>query len=217
MANGVICKWQNPDKLGHHKDKKRPNIGFQHPSRAIICGRQNCGKGVAAMNIIAKAEPAFETVCVWHFAPEHTKEWEICDAKMVAECPKVEDFDASKKNCLVIDDINLLAMTRKERGELDRLFSYVSTHTSTTILLCTQDFASIPTSVRRSCTQWILFPSVDMQACRHVSAATGHQFKKLIKLCSSKHDSVCFSFDGVGPALRLNLWTPIEDHGEEDD
>ena len=55
--DGVICKWQNPDKLGHHKDKKRPEIGFQHPSRAIICGRQNCGKGVCAMNIIAKAEP----------------------------------------------------------------------------------------------------------------------------------------------------------------
>ena len=97
------------------------------------------------------------------------------------------------------------------------LFGYISTHASCTIILCTQDFASVPISVRRKSTHWVLFPSVDYSANRHVSQATGHSFKQLAKLCKTKHDSICFDMSGNGgPPLRLNLYLPIGDSGEED-
>ena len=199
-SGGVVCKWTNKDKEDHHLDKKRGPLGFAYPSRIIVCGKQNCGKGVTAINIACTAEPPYETVRVWHYAPEHTKEWEDMDAKMVGECPVIEDFPKDKKNLLIIDDIDLVNMSRKERGDLDRLFGYISTHASCTIILCTQDFASVPISVRRKSTHWVLFPSVDYSANRHVSQATGHSFKQLAKLCKTKHDSICFDMSGNGEA-----------------
>ena len=64
--------------------------------------------------------------------------------------------------------------------------------------------------MRRKCTHWVLFPSVDFSANRHVSMATGHNFKELAKLCKTKHDSICFDMSGNGgPELRLNLYIPI--------
>lgn len=109
-------------------------------------------------------------------------------------------------------------MTRKERGDLDRLFGYISTHASCSILLCTQDFASVPISVRRKCTHWVLFPSVDYSANRHVSMATGHNFKELAKLCKTKHDSICFDMSGNGgPELRLNLYLPIGQSNDDEE
>ena len=209
-SGGVVCKWSNKDKEDHHLDKKRGPLGFAYPSRILICGKQNCGKGVTAMNIACTAHPAYDTITVWHYAPEHTQEWTDMDAKMIGECPKIEDFPKEKKNLLIIDDIDLINMTRKEKGDLDRLFGYISTHASCSILLCTQDFASVPISVRRKCTHWVLFPSVDFSANRHVSMATGHNFKELAKLCKTKHDSICFDMSGNGgPELRLNLYIPI--------
>ena len=89
-SGGVVCKWTNKDKEDHHLDKKRGPLGFAYPSRIIVCGKQNCGKGVTAINIACTAEPPYETVRVWHYAPEHTKEWEDMDAKMVGECPVID-------------------------------------------------------------------------------------------------------------------------------
>ena len=102
-SGGVVCKWTNKDKEDHHLDKKRGPLGFAYPSRIIVCGKQNCGKGVTAINIACTAEPAYETVRFWHYAPEHTKEWEDMQATMVGECPKIEDFPKDKKNLLIID------------------------------------------------------------------------------------------------------------------
>ena len=135
-------------------------------------------------------------------SPEKSKE--DMDAKMVGECPVIEDFPKDKKNLLIIDDIDLVNMSRKERGDLDRLFGYISTHASCTIILCTQDFASVPISVRRKSTHWVLFPSVDYSANRHVSQATGHSFKQLAKLCKTKHDSICF--DRENGASGSTIW-----------
>ena len=82
-SGGVVCKWGKKDKEDHHLDKNIGPLGFAYPSRVIVCGKQNCGKGVTAMNITCTAEPAYETIMVWHYGPEHTNEGEMMAAKMV--------------------------------------------------------------------------------------------------------------------------------------
>ena len=90
-SGGVVCKWTNKDKEDHHLDKKRGPLGFAYPSRIIVCGKQNCGKGVTAINIACTAEPPYETVRVWHYAPEHTKaadtfQYSVCLTKKYSVC-----------------------------------------------------------------------------------------------------------------------------------
>ena len=102
------------------------------------------------------------------------------------------------------------------RNRLDRMFNYVASHYSVNVYLLQQSFTSIPCSVRRAADMWLIWGSVDMHSVRHISGTTGHDFKELLTLTKNKYDFITFDFS-EGPALRLNLFDPITDHGSDDD
>ncbi len=105
---------------------------------------------------------------------------------------------------------------KESRNRLDRMFNYVALHYSVSVYLLQQSFTSIPCSVRRAADMWLIWGSVDQHSVRHISGTTGHDFKELLKLTKNKYDFITFDFSG-GPALRLNLFQPITDHGSDDD
>ena len=67
MGREKIVTVPNPDKEGHHQDRRKPGLYPSHPARIIFSGRSGCGKGVAAKNLLARASPPFERIVIWHY------------------------------------------------------------------------------------------------------------------------------------------------------
>ena len=73
-------------------------------------------------------------------------------SKMIGEdeLPAADSWDRSKRNLLVIDEINPSDKKPAWRKQFDRLFSYGSTHHSLSIIIQCQDAFTVPVSVRRA-------------------------------------------------------------------
>ncbi len=210
----------NSDKVVHHhdqnRDKKLAAPSPSHPARLILAGRSGAGKGSTAKNILHRATPAFDRIVVYHYDTS-TLEWEDCDAEMISELPEdpAAFWDRDKKKLLIIDEVPMDS-SKESRNRLDRMFNYVASHYSVSVYLLQQSFTSIPCSIRRAAYMWLIWRSVDMHSVRHISGKTGRDFKELLKLTKNKYDFITFDFSG-GPALRLNLFEPITDHGSDKD
>ena len=50
---------------------------------------------------------------------------------------------------------------------------------------------------------------------RDISAKTGHGFKQLLRLTNAKYENITFDFSGEGAPLRLNMFHPVVDAGEQ--
>ena len=207
----TIVPIENADKYGHHADRKNPGILPNSPARIIFAGRSGCGKGVSTKNLLARAYPPFSRIVVYHYDPD-TSEWDDCDpTDIMTTLPDepAQFWDRNHKNLLICDEIPFEGMARAERSKIDRMFNYVASHYNVTVYLLNQNFVSIPVPIRRSADWWVLWGSVDAISIRDVSQKTGHDFAELLKLTDTKYDSITFNFSGDGPALRLNMFTPI--------
>ena len=211
----------NPNKTGHHKDQNRDkrlaSTLPSYPARLILAGRSGAGKGSTAKNIFHRATPAFDRIVVYHYDIS-SLEWQDCDALMISELPEnpSEFWNRNQKNLLVIDEVPMNS-NKESRNRLDRMFNYVASHYSVSVYLLQQSFTSIPRSARRAADMWLIWGSVDQHSVRHISSTTGHDFAELLKLTVNKYEFIAFDFSGQGPALRLNLFQPITDHGSDQD
>ena len=107
MGREKIVTVPNPDKEGHHKDRRKPGLYPSHPARIIFSGRSGCGKGVAAKNLLARASPPFERIVVWHYDVD-SLEWDDCEpSDVIAELPDdpSEFWDRDEKNLIICDEI----------------------------------------------------------------------------------------------------------------
>ena len=202
----------NADKTNHHPDAHYPGLLPSHPARIIFAGRSGCGKGISAKNLLARANPPFQRIVLYHYDCE-TKEWaDCCDPKdTITELPEdpASFWNRDLKNLLIVDEVPFEGMPREERSRVDRMFNYVCSHYGVTVYLLQQNFVSIPVPVRRAADWWVLYRSVDAISIRDVSAKTGHDFADLLRLCETKYDSITFDHSGNGPELRLNMFNPI--------
>ena len=210
----VVIK--NPDKLMAHLDRKEPTLMPSHPSRIIIAGRSGCSKTTCTLNIVGRASPPFDRIVCWHGDHEGSHEYDICDPEMVGEMPALDSWDPTIKNCLIIEELNVLAFTKQQRGDLERIFNYQSSHKSLTVICAVQNFTNLSPSIRRSACWWVLYPSISLDAVSDISRKTGHDLRQLMRLCNTKYDSITFDFSGNGPRLRLNMFDPIDDDEEEE-
>ena len=110
-----------------------------------------------------------------------------------------------------MDEVPWETLSKADRMKADRCLQYVASHCSLTVYILHQNFVSIPAPIRRAADWWTLWGSVDNVSVRDVSSKTGHDFKSLLLLTSSKYDCITFNFSGIGPQLRLNMFEPIED------
>ena len=131
--------------------------------------------------------------------------------------PAVDSWDPNLKNCLIIEELNVLAFTKQQRGDLERIFNYQSSHKSLTVICAVRNFTNLSPSIRRSACWRVLYPSVSLDAVSDISRITGHDLRQLIKVCATKYDSITFDFSGNGPKLRLNMFEPIVDDAEDED
>ena len=205
------------DKKAHHADALKPGLMPFFPSRIIMAGASGVGKGGAAKNLMLTAVPPYDKIVILHYDPNGTSEWDDVDPHKIMtvdEFPSEasELFDRDEKNALVIDELDFTAMSRPNRGKMDRLFNYMCSHHSITCYCLQQNLTSIPPTIRRSATHMVLWRTPDRNAMKYISRLTGHDLEQLFKqFCKTKFDSIMIDFSMDGPELRLNLFTPITD------
>ena len=134
-------------------------------SALFSCSQPGGGKRQATLELIGRHPKPFDTITVMHLDPKGTTEYEILGdaAKMIGEddLPDASTFDRSKRNLLIIDEINITDKRAAYKKKFDRLFNYCSTHCSLSIICQVQDAFTLPVSCRRAMNHWALWRSSD--------------------------------------------------------
>ena len=189
---------KNKDKDFHEIWKKtRDLLDIPHPFRMIVSGRPNVGKTMAIKNIIlriAKSHKPFRKIMVVHCDSEGTKEYTDLDCEMLEGIPRPDEFDGTEKTLVVLEDLDLKSMGIEQKGCLDRLFGYSSTHLHISVILTSQDLFSIPVGVRRCSNFLIFWKSHDFDSMANVARKSGlesHDLKEIFNnICNQEHDSL---------------------------
>jgi len=232
---------QNADKRANeHWGDKNHNINdllnFPCPSRIMILGSPDSGKTNLVKNLLIHSFQTWDNIFLLHqecfdinIKPDSTDyfdtekkqidEYKGCKCFYLKTIPP-SDFwveFSGKKNCLVIDDIDLKswATTAVRRDRLNKLFSYVSTHRKLTIISCFQDAANqAPTCIRRYSNVFILFSIRDRDVQWRIARNTGTDtdlMTDMMNLLKNSHETITIDCTNNSPAkYRYNLSTIIE-------
>ena len=123
------------------------------------------GKRQACLELIGRHPKPFDTITVMHLDPKGTAEYAILgdSAKMIGEgdLPDASTFGRSKRNLVVIDEINISDKKPAYKKKFDRLFNYCSTHSSLSIICQVQGAFTLPVSCRRAMNHWAPWRSSD--------------------------------------------------------
>lgn len=205
----------NADKKFHEKwYEGRDLLDIPHPFRMVLASRPNGGKTTVIKNIILRArqgETPFEHIVIVHCDPENTKEYsDLGDGvNMVGEIPSVEEFEGVLKTLVILEDLNYLDMGIQEKGRLERLFGYASTHKNISCMLTAQDPFRIMATVRRCTNIFVIWNNHDQTMIKTLASKLGIDPKKLTTVfqqkCPHTHDNLWFDFTTSSPAeTRLN-------------
>lgn len=210
-----IIPLPNADKGFHESVTKldKDKGDFAHPIRLIACGPPNSGKTTLIANLLLHQTPPFERVVVWHCDPD-SQEWSHVTDEIIPDCPNIENFDPETKNALIIDDVAVKSLNKKDRHTLDRLCGYASTHRNISIFITGQQPSHFPASIRRQCSVFCLWRSTDMQSLRDISTKCGimaSDLKQLLSFLETPKDSLCIDLTGSKYKYRRNIFEVIEE------
>lgn len=224
-----LVPFVNADKGWHEKwTKGRNPLDIPHPFRALLTGPPGCSKSTTAKNLLIRADPPFDRVIIVHAAPDITKEYD--DVKegttdehviLTAEIPPVASFEPEidadgaefwPKTLLIIDDLDLRALNKVAKTNLNRLLGYVSTHCSVSVIVCTQDPFNLKADNRRCINLYVIWRSPDMEALAMMASKVGVKNLQALfdKYCKNRRDSIWIDTTVDTPfPMRLNGFTPI--------
>ena len=79
---------------------------FPHPFRICFIAPPNSGKSLALKNVLVRTTPNFEAIYLVHNDVD-TKEYNDIDLEYLDNViPTIDEFDTTKKNLLIIEDID---------------------------------------------------------------------------------------------------------------
>jgi hypothetical protein len=232
----------NPEKKKHEKwEDDRSLIDFPRPFRWGILGAVSCGKTSLILNYLATSHK-YDNIFIMHprtYSPNVALDDELINENIIVEPkPEIPEYDgvdfiglsylpgqkffntvADKHNLFIIDDIDLISYI-KRRNEmrterLNKLFSYVSSHSNVSIIVSTQDASSqLPPFVLKMCNVTTVFKVFDefiMQTLARKLSTPYRVLKYLMGICEDVHDSI--TFDNTFHSkyrYRLNIFEPID-------
>ena len=200
---------------GFHEKFDSANIGnLAHPFRCILIGSPNCGKSTIVKNLVMHQQPEFDRVIVWHCDPE-TQEYQSLTSGVQTHCPHLEDFDREEKTLVIIDDVPVRALDKKEKYRLDRLFGNWSTHKNISVCLATQQPSGLTPNLRRHASHFCIYRSTDMQSLRDICEKCGcpsEELKKILQKLENEHDSLMIDLTSPENAykFRKNIWEVLK-------
>ena len=203
----------NKDK-GFHESwyPRRDLLDIPHPFRMVLLAKPNGGKTTLILNIIlriAEGPQPFRRIVIVHCDPDATREYEDVEHTSLTSIPGADFFDARVKTLVILEDLNYLDMGTEQRGKLERLFGYVSTHKNVSVILTAQDpFRLIP-SVRRCANVFVMWNNHDGDMIKRLARKCGMTPEKLVKLfeehCQEAHDCIWIDSTAGSPApIRKN-------------
>ena len=208
-----MIAFTNEDK-GFHEAwyPRRDLLDIPHPFRMVLLSKPNGGKTTIILNIIARisltARP-FERIVIVHCDPSATREYDDVPHDSLTSVPGANEFDPKQKTLLILEDLNYLDMSTEQRGKLERVFGYVSTHKNVSVMLTAQDpFRLLPT-VRRCSNVFVMWNNHDGDMIQALARKCGVDPSKLLKLfhqhCQGPHNSIWLDMTPGTPApLRKN-------------
>jgi ABC-type cobalamin/Fe3+-siderophores transport system ATPase subunit len=215
----VIIPLPNADKGFQEKWNKKRNIAnFPHSFRIAIIGKQNMGKTTLIKNILMRADPVFERVIIIHCDAGSTKEYDDIDyVEYHDNIPEPSEFDTeNEKTLVIIEDVYVKELNKEQRKNIDRLFGYVSSHKSVSIMVTSQIFVSLSPTIRRMCNIIILGRIKDKIELSTVANKVGIRKELFMNLMENEiteqHDSLCIDMTSGSPyPLRKNLFEVLEE------
>lgn len=219
-----IIPFPNRDKAFHETwSPERDLMDFPHPFRAVLAARPNSGKTCVIFNLIlrvAQSPRPFQKIIVVHCDPQTTQEYSCIRANLLAEIPSPAEFSGEKKTLVILEDLDFLSMKKQQKGYLDRLFGYVSTHKNTSVIVTSQNPFTIPPSVRRCANLFVLWSSHDLDALAALARKSGLTAEQLhdifARQCTAYHDSLWIDLTcGTQHKLRKNCYEAITLSGSE--
>lgn len=198
-----IIPMPNPDKKFHERwHPGRDLLDIPHPFRMVLASKPNGGKTTIIKNIIlraAQSDTPFEHIVVVHCDPESTHEYDdLDDIHLLPKIPRVDSFTGKWKTLVILEDLNYLDMGSSQKGRLERLYGYASTHKNISCMLTAQDPFRIMATVRRCTNIFVIWNNHDMTMIRTLAQKTG-----------MTKDQMCDLFKSKCPELHDSLWIDL--------
>ena len=213
-----MVPFPNKDK-GFHESwyRRRDLLDIPHPFRMVLLSKPNGGKTTLILNIILRVSRTthpFERIVIVHCDPTATREYSDVEHDSLDRIPGADAFEPQQKTLVILEDLNYLDMSSEQRGKLERLFGYVSTHKNVSVILTAQDpFRLLPT-VRRCANVFVMWNNHDGDMIQRLARKCGMTSKKLLDLfhehCEEPHDCIWLDFTTGSPApIRKNGFQPL--------
>ena len=215
----------NPEKRDHEHHYKGRNLGNPpHPWRMVLCSRPNRGKSTVLLNILLQTQQSrkpFEEL--WVVTPNvESKEYARLDPTgILTEVPHVDELNPDNKKVLfIIDDFEIMGMSKQCMANLSSLFRYGSTHKNISCAIAYQTFFSIPTTIRKCSNIFLIWKTNNITELKMIAKRVDcdpdvivELFKKVV---TGAKDSLMIDLtEGTKHKYRLNVFTPIEVNEDE--
>ena len=208
-----IIPMPNADKKFHERwDEGRNMLNIPHPYRLVAVGPPNSGKTTVVKNLLLRAKNEFKEVFVIHCDGQFTKEYDDVDVEMLDHIPLPTHWEGLVKTLVIIDDFDLTTLDKQQRGNLDRLFGYVSTHKNISVILCSQNFTNVPPIVRRCANFFVIWRTNDLNAMSNVGHKSGLEPAKFKSIF---YNDMKNSRDSLWIDLTDNSPYPVRKNGYE--
>lgn len=215
MANKIhIFKNNDKDPIKEQHDLK--NLGNHvRGSRICLVGPPNSGKSNVLKNLIVNQEPAFDQIYIFHI-DSSTKEYECLNANLVTsteDLPILEELEPQKKILVIFEDVDFSSMKKIDVILLDKYLRFGCSHKGLTCYISTQNFFTIPTSLRRKIDIFYVF-QVDNATrqlyLRYLPFSKAVVEELLNKYLGKQYDCICLDNSGHPIKLRHNIFTEIK-------
>ena len=213
-----IIPFENHDKTFHERwYAGRDWLDIPHPFRMLLAAKPNGGKTTVILNIILRVacgKTPFEKIVVVHCDPNTTKEYQDIEHEPRAEVPSPDEFDPQQKTLCILEDLNYIGMRKEQRGYLERLVGYASTHKNVSVMVTAQDPFRLLPAVRRCMNVFVLWNNHDQDMLRTLARKTGKSEDILKHVftthCREPHDSVWIDLTPHSPApFRKNGYEKV--------
>ena len=203
-----IIPFENHDKAFHEQwYEGRDLLDIPHPFRMLLAAKPNGGKTTVILNIILRVacgKDPFEKIVVVHCDPNTTQEYKDVEHELRPDIPKPDDFNPLQKTLCILEDLNYIGMGKQQRGYLERLVGYASTHKNVSVMVTAQDPFRILPTVRRCVNVFVLWNNHDQDMLRTLARKTGKTVEALERVlttqCQDHHDSVWIDLSPDSPA-----------------
>ncbi len=205
VAKNQLIPFDSPDKEGDEKwYPGRDLMNFPHPFRCILISHPGCGKTAYIKNIILRADPEFDKILVLHHLAEHTREYDDVEHELINDYPTADMIDPNQKTLLILEDLNALHVSTKDKKKIDRLFGTISSHMSLSIVMTVQSLSTQTTpNIQRCCNimvVWKLIGHDNLNRLGRKCSVNTDDFRAMFAHFDDIHDSLTIDMTKDSPA-----------------